>query len=418
MSFLFLNQFFYPDTAATSQLVTDLARHVAAQHTVTAICGSGEYVAGPGSARGVAADQLPGLRIVRTQTPAFARRAAARITGYAAYLVGALYHGLREARPETTIVTLTTPPLLAVVGAILKKGRSGSLVIWEMDVYPDIATDLGVLRIGGPVARIVRALSNWAHREAKAIVVLGPEMKERLRARGVPAEKIHICENWADGNDIVPLPFPAGPLTIHYSGNLGLPHDVATIRQAMLLRARDSRFGFVFAGSGARKDELAEFALAHGLENVVFKPYCARDELRSSLAEGHIGLITQKPETLGSIVPSKTYGIMAAGRPLLYIGPREATPARIIAEYDCGWQIDPGDVVGLLELLEFIERRRDLVEAAGARARAAFENHYDRSIGVGRIARVLGIQPEPPTRESAPGTEGAPRVSFCLGDTV
>ena len=104
-----------------------------------------------------------------------------------------------------------------------------------------------------------------------------------------------------------------------------------------------------------------------------------------------MGLITQLPETAGSVVPSKTYGIMAAGRPLLYVGPKNANPARIIERFRCGWQIDPGDVGGLVSLLEWLESQREELKGSGMRARAAFEEHYDRPVGVARICEVIGL---------------------------
>ena len=106
------------------------------------------------------------------------------------------------------------------------------------------------------------------------------------------------------------------------------------------------------------------------------------------LAQGHIGLVTQRPESLGSVVPSKTYGIMAAGRPILFIGPKQATPARIVEEYRCGWHIEPGDVKGLVDLLETLAQRPDLIHYAGDLARQAFEQHYDRPIAVARFCAI------------------------------
>jgi glycosyltransferase involved in cell wall biosynthesis len=259
-----------------------------------------------------------------------------------------------------------------------------------MDVYPDIATDLGVLAQNGIPARLIGAASDWSRRKADGIIVLGEDMKARLLARGIAADKIHIAENWADGAEIVPLPFPEGPLVIHYSGNLGLAHEIETIIGALRNIGNDDRFRFIFAGGGARRARLQDFCRESGLRNVEFQPYTSRAELGASLASGHLGLVTQLPETCGSVVPSKTYGIMAAGRPLLYIGPRGATPSRIIAAHGCGWHIDPGDVAGLTGLLTRLAAERYSVFEAGARARAAFEQHYDRPIGISRIAAILG----------------------------
>jgi hypothetical protein len=218
-------------------------------------------------------------------------------------------------------------------------------------------------------------------------------MKARLIARDTPENKIHVAENWADGAEISPLPFPAGALVVHYSGNLGLAHDIETISAVIQQYANDERFQFVFAGGGSRRQIIETLCREQGIANAVFRPYSTRAELGTSLAEGHLGLVMQLRQTCGSIVPSKTYGIMAAGRPVLYIGPREATPARIIHRFQCGWQVNPGDSVGLANLLEKLNSERHLIFEAGARSRQAFESHYDRPIAAARIIRILGLEP-------------------------
>jgi len=140
---------------------------------------------------------------------------------------------------------------------------------------------------------------------------------------------------------------------------------------------------------------LEEFCRAEGIGNAEFRPSASRSELSGSLAEGHVGLVTQIADTAGAIVPSKTYGIMAAGRPILYVGPESATPARVLERHGCGWRIEPGDVAGMVRLLKRLEQDRGLVREAGAQARRAFEKYYDRPIGVARILSILGLSETP-----------------------
>src|SRR5262249_15128858 len=136
---------------------------------------------------------------------------------------------------------------------------------------------------------------------------------------------------------------------------------------------------------------LEQFCRVYDIDTVEFWPYAKRADLGKSLAEGHIGLVTQIPQTQGSVVPSKIYGIMAAGRPILFIGPSGATPARIIEQHGCGWRIDPGDASGLVRLLLHLEKNRGLLVETGVRARNAFERHYDKPIGVAKVLSILGI---------------------------
>jgi glycosyltransferase involved in cell wall biosynthesis len=181
-------------------------------------------------------------------------------------------------------------------------------------------------------------------------------------------------------------PLSAPGLSIIYSGNFGRAHDATTIAEAIAALNGAEGFQFIFGGGGSRQAWIRDFCEVKGIRSVQFPPYCERDELRARLMACDIGLVTQHSESAGSVVPSKSYGIMAAGRPVLYIGPRHSTIALLIERYGCGWQIDCNDVDGLVQLLRRLSDNKELVYAAGERAYQTFVNRYQRSIGVTRIA--------------------------------
>src|ERR1700722_595061 len=397
MQVLFINQFFWPDTAATGQLLTDVAREIDPDlHAVTVLCGRSVYGA-------VDSVFPPPVRIVKSGDVAFSRGRIGRVTSYAAFFVGAMIEGVRGPKPAL-VLTLTTPPLISLLGTLLKSLRGAQHFIWEMDVYPDIAVDLNVLKQRSLVTRLLGILADIPRKRADGIIALGDDMKSRLVARGIAEDKIVVAENWADGDEIVPGPLQDGPLVVHYSGTFGLAHEAHTIAEAMRQLRDDCRFRFVFVGGGARRGPLEEFCRREGIRNAEFRSYASRSELNRSLAEGHVGLVTQIPATEGSVVPSKSYGIMAAGRPMLYVGPPGATPARLVERHECGWIIEPGDVESMVRLLNRLEQDRGLVREAGAQARQAFERYYDRPIGVARILSILGLLEAPrsvPARAAA-----------------
>lgn len=384
MRILAINQFFWPDTAATGQLLTDLSRAIdPGAHSITVLCGPvgyGEHDTSP----------APQAEILRSSAMPFSRGQVERVASYASFFVNAGWRSLLVRKPDV-VLTLTTPPLISLLGTLLKALRGSRHFIWEMDVYPDIAVELKVLKRGSVLTRLIGSVADFSRKRADAIIALDDDMKKRLVARGIPEHKILVCENWADGDEIFPMPFESGPLTIQYSGNFGLAHESDTIFQVVRQLRGDSRFRFVFVGGGARRQHLEKFCRDEGIQTVEFEPYASRLELGTSLGKGHLGLVTQLPETVGAVVPSKTYGIMAAGRPVLYIGPRDSATARMLEKHECGWQIEPGDVAGMTRLLEFLEHDRDLLRRAGARARSVFEQNYDTPIGVSRILSILGI---------------------------
>ena len=395
MKILLLNQFFWPDSAATSQLLTDLARGLKQRgHEVTAICADGGYANKDESGN-------PNVSIHRVKALPFARGKIGRILSYGSFLVSCAVNGLLVKKPDL-VITLTTPPLLSLIGTLIKSFRGSRHFIWEMDVYPDVAIDLNYIKAGGLIDRLTGALVDFSRRKADGILALGNCMRRRLMARGIPGEIIHVADNWADGQLIRPIPRPASAasLLVLYSGNLGLAHDVDTMAGAMEQLKSDSRFRFVFAGGGPLRKDLEALCKQKNISGAEFRSYSQREKLSDSLGNCDIGLITQRKSCLGSVVPSKVYGLMAAGRPVLFIGPVESTVAEIINRFQCGWHVDNGDTEGLIQLLNLLSNEPTLVQLAGQRARAAFEANYDLPLGVERICsliRASKISPSPRT---------------------
>ncbi len=392
---LFINQFFWPDSSATSQQLTDLVSGLATRGVeVSVLCGEGGYAEAAG-------EQAPPARVYRVRALPFSRGRVGRLFSYLSFYVAAFAKGLRLPRAEV-VVSMTTPPLISLLGAAIKLVRGSRHFIWEQDLYPEIAVDLEYLQKGGVVHRVTSVLADLVRRHADGIIVLGPCMRERLIARGVSADKIAIAEHWASSAAITPRERPGDPneLVVLYSGNLGLAHDLETIEGAMLNLRGDARFRFVFAGTGGRRNELATFCEANQLTKVEFRPFVAREKLSEGLAAGDIGLVTQRDAACGALVPSKVYGILAAGRPLLFVGPANATPALLIEKHGCGWHVDCGDVASATRLLQHLAAHPELVKEAGQRARAALVHFYDLPQSIDRIADILGAA-RPPCSPSA-----------------
>lgn len=386
MKILLLNQFFWPDSSATSQLLTDLARSLAEEgHEVTVICSDrGGYA--------VSADDAyaPPVVVHRVKALPFVRGTLGRVLSYLSFYVLAATRGLLL-ESQDLIVTLTTPPLLALLGTLIKFVRGSKHFIWEMDVYPDVAVDLEYFRKGGLADIATGVFADFSRNQADGIIALGECMKKRLQDRGISPGKIFVADNWADGAAIQPLPRVGSPekLVVLYSGNLGLAHDLTTITASISSLRADTRFRFLFVGSGGRRPELSAFIQKQEIDSVKLLPYAQRESLSESLALGDIGLVTQLEACCGSVVPSKVYGLLAAGRPILFIGPATATPARIIARFGCGWHVEVGDDARLTDLLLHLADSPNEVMRAGVLARRALLEEFDLRHGVARILAIL-----------------------------
>jgi len=384
---LIFNQFFWPDVAPTGQYLCDLARHLAAQgHEITVVCSRGSYAHSDGDGQ-----DPPPVKVIRVPGLPYRRGTLARLVSYSTFFAGTLWYEFRVPRPDM-VLTMTTPPLLAVAGAIMKAVRGPSHFIWEMDLFPEALVTTGAMPECGLVVRILQWIQNSVRRRADGIIALGPCMRTRLVAGGTPAHLVHVAENWADGRAIsANQSRGAGPLNILYSGNLGVTHDINTIADAMHHFRNDSRFVFTFAGGGVGRARLESLCKAKDIQNVRFLPYVNRENISEHLGQADLGLVTELPACIGTVVPSKVYGLMAAARAILFIGPKAATPSLLIQRFQCGWQIEPGDVRTLIDLLDGLPASREELEARGQRAREAFDKHYDLPHGVARVAAALGL---------------------------
>ncbi len=406
MRIVFINQFFWPDGAATSQYLTDLTRFLAAQgHEVEVICGDSSY------AQLGASEEEPPAVVHRIACSRFAGGLPSRLFSYASFFFGAIWRGLRVPAADV-VVTLTTPPMLPVIGGVIKRVRGGKHFIWEMDLFPEALVDVGLMKQSSYLVRLLGYIADWARLQSDGVIALGDCMRRRLLDRGIPESQIHVAENWADGSKIFPLPVQrTGSLRVLYSGNLGRTHDIDTIIYAMERLKGDPQFHFHFRGGGARRKELADSCHKRGIANISFDSYCRRDEMLDNLASGDIGLVTQREACLGTVVPSKVYGLLAAGRPILYIGPRQSTPAEIIRRFGCGWQVNCGNGQAVFELLKDLGLRRHEIAAAGARARMAFLDHYDLPKGAARICSIIAesAHEDPRLRKSSAAMAAAGR---------
>ena len=229
-------------------------------------------------------------------------------------------------------------------------------------------------------------------------VVPGIWMGRTLHQEGIAPDRIEVIQNWSDGDLIKPISPEANELrtrwglssrfVVAYAGNFGRAHDLGTIVQTMTLHQRQANLApaddiirqivFLFVGDGAQRKKLEQEIALRKLDNVILRPYQPRKLLAEVLGAADIHLLSLRPELEGLIVPSKFYGIAAAGRPAIFIGSSEGEIAGLVEETRCGLTIGLGDSEGLLSGILDLARNRELSRAMGARARFAFEKQWEK----------------------------------------
>lgn len=350
---VFVNRYFDPDQSATSQMLTDLARSLATRgFDVHVIC-SRQLYDEPGRDL-VAEETLSGVVIHRVTTTRFGRgRLPGRAMDYASFYVACAFMLLKLLRHHDVLIAKTDPPLLSLLAAPIAGLKGVKLINWQQDIFPEVASRLGANPLPKLLDGSLRFLRDASLRTATVNVVIGGRMREYLLARGLPAAKLDVIENWADAGLIQPKAVTASALRVSldlrerfvvcYSGNLGLAHEFETLLGAAEELAGETAFVFLIIGNGAKMDALRKGVTMRGLANFRFLPYQPRATLEDSLAAADVHLVSLLPALEGLIVPSKLYGILAAGRPLVFIGDPDGEIARVIQSARCGRVVAVGE---------------------------------------------------------------------------
>ncbi len=394
---LFINRFFYPDVSATSRLLTQLTEDMAAQaQDITVITSRYSYVGG--AQAWPVQDKHRRIKILRVWTTNFGRRSGVgRLVDYLSFFLSAFWAVLRINRVDWLVV-LADPPMLSVLAAVAKKLVHCRTICWLQDVFPQIAIQSGLLR-RGVITQCISRIARWSLESLDRVVVVGRCMEQKLLQEGFSGRNVVKISNWADGVHISPLDRDLNPFILDhglkdrfvlmYSGNLGVVHEVATVENVLRSTHVLPMFTMCIIGDGAHMGRLRKIAQEGQWAHVQFLPYQPEETLRFSLTAAHVHLVTLKPDMIGLSVPSKIYGILAAGRPVIFIGLENSEAAKIIREARCGFVIGPGDHEAVIKALILYENDRALIEKHGRQARAYFDAYCSRSLGTGRFLKLL-----------------------------
>jgi len=397
---IFINRFFYPDHSATSQILSDLAFHLANEgHAIHVITSRQIYDDSRAALAGY--ETVNAVHVHRVASTQFGRSALlGRAFDYLSF-----YRSVRRSLTELTgpndlIIAKTDPPLLSVVAGAVARRRGARLVNWLQDIYPEIAAVLGVPLTRGPVGKALAVLRNRGLRQAEATVVVGELMAQKVQTLGAPAARVHVIPNWCNDEAIKPIAQQNNPLrerwsllgkfVFGYSGNLGRAHEYSTVLAAAERLRSDARIAFVMIGGGTRFDELRSAVKTRGLDNSFrFMPYQEQAMLPYSLNVPDVHWLSLSPKLEGLIVPSKFYGIAAAGKPIVVIGDRDGELATLVRHHDCGAAVAPGDVNRLAEMLQRWAAQPQTISTCGLRARQMLEEHFTRRQGLARWSELI-----------------------------
>jgi Glycosyltransferase len=404
---VFVINYFYPDPASTGQLLTELC--LALQHnfriTVIAAQPGSDSGSSPGTGKLYEEGALQDIRIIRLRLPGVNKASKmSRIRYILMYFVMANIALFRE-KSVDVIYTISTPPVLGgMIGTIGKFLKRSKHVYNIQDFNPEQAEAVSYSK-NQLIYKAARAVDNFSCRHANNVILVGQDMTETLKRRFARRKlpRFQVINNWTDEEAIVPLPKSeehvarfleenhlTGKFIVMYSGNIGLYYDL----ENLIRIARDfsdlKDLAFVFVGEGAVKKQIEQFVVSEGLNNVALLPFQAKDFIRYSLNAADVHLVVNQRGIKGVSVPSKIYGVMAAGKPVLGVLEHGSEAERLIADSGCGKVVEPQDYAGTEALIRYFYHL-DLSsrERVGLRGRKYLERYLRKEKSIAKYGAML-----------------------------
>jgi hypothetical protein len=304
-------------------------------------------------------------------------------------------------RLPARVVCMTTPPFLHLIFTLRNycAARKTQVILWNQDTYPEVLASVGLLRPTSMPYRLLFALQRWATSRVAHAIALDRAMADLLRGHG--AKDVCIIPNfdleYPQGGELPPGELRAcvgraraayRHLAL-YTGNYGWGHDLTILLQWLRDHPEQRTLFCLFVGGGEKWADLKALEAA-GVPGVAAFPYVPRPVVPALLAAANLGLVCLEKGCVGLMSPSKIHGYLAAGKPLLYLGPPGSNVADALDQYGCGWRVDEGDAAGLERLLAGLAAGRHDLGAAAAAARRAAAERYTEAVAARDLAALVG----------------------------
>jgi len=389
---LVLNQYYWPGVEATAQLLSQLCEALARDYDVTVVTGHLHGLDLP------ADEERNGVRIVRVRSTAYERsQLHLRAANYASYLGDTALTALRGERPDL-VLCMTDPPVVGDIGLLVARRFGAPLLVISQDVFPEIAERLK--RLEHPlVVGALRKLVALSLRRADRVVAIGDTMKLRLVEKGASAARVEVIPNWVDTSELAPQPRRNAwsreqgvddAFLVMHSGNVGHAQDLDTLVRAVTFLRDLERLQVMVIGFGARHGELTRLAQRLEVTGAVrFLGYQPRGRLSLSLASADLHYVGLAQGLAGYVVPSRLYGILSVGRPVLVSADGDSETVKLVEAAGCGVVVPPGRPELVAGVIRDVVEGRLSLDGMGERGREWVARVADREVAFGRYRRVV-----------------------------
>lgn len=322
------------------------------------------------------------------------------------YLLCAVKHFNRgvfakDARKCDVMFIVSTPPIQGAMAALVKKCRRDHIpLIYNLqDIFPDSLVGTGLAKKGGLLWKIGRVIEDFTYRNSDKIIVISKDFKNNIIAKGVPEEKIEVIYNWVDQDAVKEIPrsenklftkynLDSSKFYVTYCGNIGLTQNMDMLMEVAKDMEKYTDIHFVLVGNGAYKDELEKIIKDRNIDNVTMIPFQPYEDISHVFSLGDVGIIISKPGVGANSVPSKTWSIMSASRPVL-ANFDENEIKTILEDNKCGIFTKAGDKEAFTNAILHLYHHPELCREYGKNGRKFVMENLTKEIGTAKYVEVI-----------------------------
>lgn len=399
--------YFYPDVASTGQILAELAEGMIDAFDITVICVVPSYsgvIEEKYKSKRIYIEDYKGIKLVRVRVPEFKKsNKVSRIKNLLAYFFNSLI-ATAKIEKQDYIYTISQPPILGGVLGVLGKWIKGGKLIYNIqDFNPEQTIAVGYAK-NKLLLNTVMAVDKFSCKNSDKVIVVGRDMQETLKNRfnnkKVPSNV--FINNWINEKEIYPLDQNHPKIIafkekynlkdkfiIMYSGNIGLYYDLENIIKVIGEFKDREDVVFAFIGDGTVKSKIEEYVTNNNLNNVTFIPYQDKADLIYSLNAADIHWVVNTKGIKGVSVPSKLYGVMAAGKPVLGVLDEGSEARLIVEECNCGVCIEPGNYKEISRNIEYILNNKELIKSLGQNGRKYLEVNLTKDVSINKYKDTI-----------------------------
>lgn len=395
-----VSELYFPEVTSTGYYITSIAEGLAQQLKVKVICGQPNY-----SARGILAAKhefhndveifrVAGTRLDKNVLPF-------RLLNMLTFGISVLLNSVFRFRKGDKVLVVTTPPNLPFITAFSALLRGSGYYLLVHDNYPEALIAVGKASRDSFIVKIIEFSNRWLYKHAAKIIVVGRDMLKLVQQKTQGLDvAIRMIPNWAELESVSPVPRDSialiedlglrDKIVFLYAGNLGHPNDIETIVETASGLPGDSRVHFLFLGAGVKRPWLEKEIKKRSLTNITLLEPRPRSEQIEFLNACDVGFVSLVKGMWGVSMPSRTYNLLAAGKPILAITESGSELDQVVVENEIGWTVEPHDPDRLAETIHEIEANLDTLGPMSIRARNAALSQYNFEAALGKYLDAIG----------------------------